>query len=84
MIKDAPDFFRMLDGIADRPESFYEFFTRYGVNRSDPYFWEMSDFFIDRFSKDFPETAGIFDLNRYVNEVRPPSLWQTMMFYIKD
>ncbi len=38
---------------------------KYGINRSDDNFWEMYDWFQDRFLQSDPVHAGLFDLNRY-------------------
>ncbi|MBU0480522.1 MAG: fatty acid cis/trans isomerase [Proteobacteria bacterium] len=83
-LTEAPQFFRMLDSIAEKPDSYYRFFQKFGVNRSDLKFWEISDFFNERFKKDEPETAGIFDLNRYTNEVKPPGFWGRLLFHLRD
>jgi hypothetical protein len=39
----------------------------YGVRRTNPRFWEVSDWFYEKFKHDSPRYAGIFDLNRYQN-----------------
>lgn len=43
---------------------------KFSVNRADDNFWEVYDWFQERFSRDNPETAGLFDLNRYYYEAR--------------
>ncbi|MBM9513220.1 fatty acid cis/trans isomerase [Desulfogranum marinum] len=43
---------------------------KFSVNRADDNFWEVHDWFQERFSRDNPETAGLFDLNRYYYEAR--------------
>ncbi len=68
--KEAPRFFRMFLNPKGKKEGFRKFFARYGVRRADLRLWEMSDFFHDRFQRDFPLEAGIFDLNRYLNDKR--------------
>lgn len=39
----------------------------YGIRRTNPKFWETSDWFYEKFKHDSPRYAGIFDLNRYQN-----------------
>ncbi len=39
----------------------------YGVRRTNPRFWEVSDWFYEKFKHDNPRYAGVFDLNRYQN-----------------
>ena len=38
---------------------------RYGVNRADPDFWTLYDWFQSKADELEPVQAGIFDLNRY-------------------
>ncbi|WP_136809010.1 fatty acid cis/trans isomerase [Desulfosediminicola flagellatus] len=40
-------------------------FNSYGVNRANPNFWEVYDWFQSRFDDDQPVQSGLFDLNRY-------------------
>ena len=40
---------------------------RYGVRRTAPWFWHVSDAFVDRYRALRPVEAGLFDLNRYQN-----------------
>ncbi len=67
---EAPRFLRMLVNSQVKREGFMEFFNAYGVRRADQRLWEMADFFDERFRRDFPLQAGIFDLNRYLNDSR--------------
>ena len=39
----------------------------YGIGREDPRFWEVFDWFQERFASDQPVRSGLFDLNRYYN-----------------
>jgi hypothetical protein len=39
----------------------------YGIRRTNPKFWETSDWFYEKFKHDYPRYAGVFDLNRYQN-----------------
>lgn len=43
------------------------FVSIYGVRRSNPGFWEASDWFQQKSRKQRPLRAGLFDLNRYEN-----------------
>ncbi|HKK22693.1 MAG TPA: fatty acid cis/trans isomerase, partial [Pseudohaliea sp.] len=40
---------------------------RYGVRRTAPWFWKLSDDINARYRATFPDEAGLFDLNRYQN-----------------
>ncbi|MBU0729802.1 MAG: fatty acid cis/trans isomerase, partial [Proteobacteria bacterium] len=81
--EEAPEFFKMFRAAHDTPESFLHFFEKFGIKRSAPDFWEMSDFFNDRFMKDRPLEAGYFDLNRYINDPQPPSFWDRLLFTLR-
>jgi hypothetical protein len=39
----------------------------YGVRRTAPWFWKLSDSFHDDYQRRVPIEAGVFDLNRYEN-----------------
>tara|TARA_R110001592_G_scaffold337300_1_gene623570 strand:+ start:178009 stop:180261 length:2253 start_codon:yes stop_codon:yes gene_type:complete len=39
----------------------------YGVRRTAPWFWKLSDSFYDYYQQKMPVEAGVFDLNRYEN-----------------
>ena len=41
--------------------------TRYGVRRTAPWFWKLSDDINASYRASFPAEAGLFDLNRYQN-----------------
>ncbi len=73
-----PNFFFVVDerdvqGFADRyatirDRSDYERFVGlYGVRRTSNRFWSTADWFHDRYVRDEPVLAGLFDLNRYRN-----------------
>lgn len=66
--KDLPDFFDMLHNF-DESQKYINKFLKYGVNRGDDDFWEVYDWFQERFYKENPHEAGLFDLNRYYNKV---------------
>lgn len=61
-----PDFFDLLANLntTDADEVSARFDV-YGVNRAESHFWEKYDWFQERFNKDQPVQAGLFDLNRY-------------------
>jgi hypothetical protein len=48
-------------------EAFEAFVEAYGVRRSSPRFWALSDWIAERFAKTRPIEAGLFDLERYGN-----------------
>ena len=58
---------RFLEGLQnfDGSDKYWKIINDYGVNRADDPFWEVYDRFQDRFNKDAPVQAGLFDLNRY-------------------
>ncbi|MEZ4331542.1 MAG: fatty acid cis/trans isomerase [Myxococcota bacterium] len=62
--KDIPDFFDLMTGFDGSPE-YVAKLAKYGINRADERFWPMYDWFQARAFEDDPNTAGIFDLNRY-------------------
>ncbi|WP_373004932.1 fatty acid cis/trans isomerase [Sulfurimonas sp.] len=66
--KDLPDFFDMLHNY-DGSKKYVNKFLKYGVNRGDDDFWETYDWFQEKFYKDKPHEAGLFDLNRYYHKV---------------
>jgi hypothetical protein len=39
----------------------------YGVRRTAPWFWKLSDDIHDEYARELPAEAGLFDLNRYEN-----------------
>lgn len=64
--KDLPDFFYLMTHLDQYSVSeAKDRFNKYGINRSDPNFWEHYDWFQSRFHADEPVQAGLFDLNRY-------------------
>ncbi len=63
---ELPEFFEFLTNLDlyDEEEAI-RIFSRWGINRSDPDFWEHYDWFQERFNTEEPVQAGLFDLNRY-------------------
>jgi len=60
------DFAAAIEGI--RTEADYaRLVTDYGIRRTDPRFWTVSDGMHARYEADSPREAGLFDLNRYEN-----------------
>ncbi len=68
-VKDLPVFFSLLDSFNGSPDHI-ERLNNFGVNRAEDTFWETYDWFQDRFNRDNPDTAGLFDLNRYYHQAR--------------
>lgn len=62
--EDLPDFFDVL-GNYDGGETSIKRLAKYGVNRADPEFWEVYDWFQQRFYETSPDYPGLIDLNRY-------------------
>ena len=53
---------------AIRNEKDYErFVARFGVRRTRPDFWEIADWFQQRYAQERPKLYGLLDLNRYHN-----------------
>ncbi|MDH3347820.1 MAG: fatty acid cis/trans isomerase [Desulfobulbaceae bacterium] len=77
---ELPEFFKLLRASDEDSDSFYNFFDRFGIKRSDPRFWEISDYFNDQFRKNHILTSGIFDLNRYTNNPKVPDIWDQFIF----
>ncbi len=62
--EDIPDVFDMLQNFDGSP-AYVEKILKYGVNRADPEFWPMYDWFQERMDQEDPLRAGLYDLNRY-------------------
>jgi hypothetical protein len=46
-------------------QDYQKFISKYAIRRTQPDFWEYSDWFIESYKKTQPKRAGILDLNRY-------------------
>ncbi len=68
-IDDLPEYFSLLTNYNGSPEH-VERSKRFGVNRAKEHFWGVYDWFQERFNRDSPDTAGLFDLNRYFYEAK--------------
>lgn len=66
-LKDLPDFLEILHTFDASPESVKRL-AKYGVNRADARFWEVYDWFQQRFDENGPEHSGLLDLNRYYHK----------------
>jgi hypothetical protein len=64
--EDVEKFAREYDALETRAE-YDRFAERFGVRRTNPRFWEASDWFNAQALREQPERAGLFDLNRYHN-----------------
>lgn len=62
--RDLPDFFALINNPKLAPEEETRL-RSYGINRAHPQFWQHFDWFQNRFEKNQPIEAGLFDLNRY-------------------
>ncbi|MBL4901191.1 MAG: fatty acid cis/trans isomerase [Desulfocapsa sp.] len=68
---ELPDFFDLLKNLSKlSDEEASKRFAKYGINRANKQFWEHYDWFQERFYKDQPVQAGLFDLNRYYYEAK--------------
>ena len=68
-LKDLGDFLEVLRSFDASPKSSKRL-AKYGVDRSENRFWEVSDWFQDRYSESGPERSGVFALNRYARRPR--------------
>ena len=64
------DFFDMLTNY-DESEAYRAKFAAYGIDRSDPNFWAIYDWFQHEFDTSDPLRSGRFDLNRYEAHATP-------------
>ena len=65
-VKQIEDFATRYASIRNRKD--YEKFVEiFGVRRTNPDFWAVSDWFQDYFAEQQPVNSGLFDLNRYHN-----------------
>ena len=62
--EDVPDLFDVLENY-DGSKAYSAKFDAYGINRSDPRFWETYDWFQQQLDEADPLRAGLYDLNRY-------------------
>jgi len=65
-LKNLEKFTEDFVGIKDK-ESIERFIGNYGIRRTSPEFWRISDWFHKQKAKAQPVRSGIFDLNRYSN-----------------
>ncbi|EED30409.1 9-hexadecenoic acid cis-trans isomerase [gamma proteobacterium NOR5-3] len=61
-----PRFAKELQSLSS-PEDYETLIDRYGVRRTAPWFWKLSDDFTAYYRNSYPLEAGLFDLNRYEN-----------------
>lgn len=64
---DIGDFFDLMEHY-DGSESDKLKISKYGINRSNPKFWETYEWFQNDFNKAEPIKAGLYDLNRYYHQ----------------
>jgi hypothetical protein len=62
--EDLPELFDMLANY-DGSEHYRKLLAKFGVNRADPRFWEVYDWFQAQLDEREPLAAGLYDLNRY-------------------
>lgn len=65
-IDELDDFIFRLKAIRNAADK-DRFYADYGIRRSDPRFWQYSDWFNEQYKKAAGINAGVFDLNRYEN-----------------
>ena len=51
----------------DSEENYGTLIDQFGVRRTAPWFWKLSDAIHARYHAAYPIEAGLFDLNRYEN-----------------
>jgi len=62
--KDLPDFYDLIKNYSASASDIKRL-SKYFIKRSDKKFWEVFDWFQERYDKDEPLQAGLYDLNRY-------------------
>jgi hypothetical protein len=68
-LKDLPDFLEVLQAFDASPQSIKRL-GQYEVDGSEARFWEVGDWFQDRYNESGPERSGVFALNRYAHRNR--------------
>ncbi len=63
---DLPGFVEAVSKLANE-EDYAALVARYGVHRTAPWFWALSDKMRGHYGRTQPREAGLFDLNRYEN-----------------
>jgi hypothetical protein len=63
------DFFNLLQNYQDN-ENNNKRLLNYVVNRANPNFWEIFDWFDKEFKKQDPLQYGLFDLNKYISQAK--------------
>jgi hypothetical protein len=76
-IDEAPLFFDMIKNFKDTPH-YRKLFFHFAIDRSNPRFWKEFDWFQQRFYEMHPESAGLFDLNRYYKDALSDSYYDTV------
>jgi hypothetical protein len=66
---DLSEFFTLLQNYKETPENNSKV-AKFAVNRANPNFWEVFDWFDKEFKKQDPVNYGLFDLNRYISRAR--------------
>lgn len=61
-----PAFVAAIESLEDESD-YAQLLSLYGVRRTDPWFWKLSDRFYHHYRQLRPIEAGLFDLNRYEN-----------------
>jgi hypothetical protein len=64
--QDLADFVDAIESMRSE-EDYARLVSDYGVRRTEPIFWPLSDRLHADYRKLFPREAGLFDLNRYEN-----------------
>tara|TARA_R110002110_G_scaffold91264_2_gene237532 strand:+ start:152347 stop:154599 length:2253 start_codon:yes stop_codon:yes gene_type:complete len=64
--RDLPAFVKTIEGMRSE-QDYARLVSSYGVRRTAPWFWKLSDTFHQHYRDNHPIEAGLFDLNRYEN-----------------
>ncbi len=64
--KELDTFVEAIENLQDEAD-YARLVSSYGVRRTSPWFWRVSDKFHDYYRESDPLRAGLFDLNRYEN-----------------
>ncbi|MGB0805380.1 MAG: fatty acid cis/trans isomerase, partial [Salibacteraceae bacterium] len=67
---DLADFFDLIANYDKENEAYYNEMRLFSINRSNPKFWEVYDWFQNKYNESDRLNSGLFDLNRYYPHAR--------------
>ena len=72
--EELPQLFDLLANFDESP-AYQARLDRFGINRMEPEFWPVYDWFQQKLLADEPVTGGLYDLNRYYSYAREDDSW---------